>query len=81
MNALSSAIAKMLVPVIKDPHLVWIWGSPAVALFIETCVFYWRYRWMNNDEFMTVDEQSDHKLQIDPAASPGKAPAKDVLLA
>jgi hypothetical protein len=55
MNALSSALAEVLTPAITDPHLIWVWAGPAIALFIQTCIFWWRYRWMNSDAFMTAD--------------------------
>lgn len=32
MNAVSSALAEGLTPVIKDPHLTWVWGGPAVSM-------------------------------------------------
>jgi hypothetical protein len=32
MNALSNALGEILIPVTKDPWLLWIWGAPAVAL-------------------------------------------------
>jgi dipeptide/tripeptide permease len=55
MNALSSALAQVMAPAVKDPHLVWVWASPAIALFVVSVVFYWRYRYMNSDEFMTAE--------------------------
>jgi dipeptide/tripeptide permease len=56
MNALSSALAQALAPAIKDPSLVWVWVGPAIAMFVISVIFYWRYRWMNSDEFMTAGE-------------------------
>lgn len=53
MNALSSALAQVMTPAVKDPNLVWIWASPGIALFFITLVFYWKYRYMNSDAFMT----------------------------
>lgn len=57
MNAFSSAIAQIVTPVTKDPYLIWIWAGPAMSLFVLTIHFYWNYRWMNNDEFMTYEEE------------------------
>lgn len=48
MNALSSALGEILIPVTKDPWLLWIWGSPAVALAAQTMIFWWRFRKLNN---------------------------------
>jgi proton-dependent oligopeptide transporter, POT family len=74
MNALSSALAEILTPAIKDPHLIWVWAGPAIALFVQTCVFWWRYRWMNNDEYMLEDDAttlppSDTKSGLEPTDS------------
>jgi dipeptide/tripeptide permease len=55
MNALSSALAQIMTPAVKDPNLVWVWASPAITLFVVSVVFYWRYRYMNSDEFMTAE--------------------------
>ncbi|KAJ5964991.1 uncharacterized protein N7479_004867 [Penicillium vulpinum] len=52
MSALSSAIGEILIPVTKDPWLLWIWGAPAVALALQTIVFWMRFNKLNN----TVDE-------------------------
>jgi len=56
MNALSSALAEALTPAIVDPHLIWVWGGPTISMFVISVIFYWRYRWMNSDEFMTAEE-------------------------
>ncbi|KAF2434848.1 PTR2-domain-containing protein [Tothia fuscella] len=62
MNALSNALAQIMTPAIKDPNLVWVWASPAIVLFFVTIVFYWRYRYMNSDVFMTEEAvTSDEK--------------------
>lgn len=52
-NALLSALSLAITPGITDPYLVWVWAVPAVALFVQTCFFHWRYRHMNDDEFMS----------------------------
>lgn len=54
-NAISSAIAQIVIPAIQDPTLVWVWASPAICMFVVSVLFYFRYRKMNNDEFMTED--------------------------
>ncbi|PWY63656.1 PTR2-domain-containing protein [Aspergillus eucalypticola CBS 122712] len=53
MTALSSALGEILLPVTEDPDLIWIWGAPAVALALQTIFFWYRFRYLNNDEFMT----------------------------
>lgn len=56
MNALSSAFGEIITPVTTDPYLIWIWAGPAIALAVQTVIFHLRYRHMNNDEFMTHEE-------------------------
>ncbi|KAJ5670934.1 hypothetical protein N7507_000061 [Penicillium longicatenatum] len=57
-NALSSAIGEILVPVTKDPYLIWIWGAPTVALGLQTIIFWWRFRHLDNEQYVAdvVDE-------------------------
>jgi dipeptide/tripeptide permease len=62
MNAMSAAIGEILIPVTKDPFLIWIWAAPAVALFMQTIIFWFRFRHMNNDEFM-LDHDTDRGQQ------------------
>ena len=71
-NALSSALGEALSPVIVDPHLIWVWAGPAIALAILTVIFYWRYRGMDDDEFMTEGKGddttagiNDHAIDLD----------------
>ncbi|KAI1173345.1 POT family protein [Nemania sp. FL0916] len=56
MTALSSALGEILVPAINDPTLVWAWAAPAIALFVQTIIFWWRHRHVNDDVFMTHKE-------------------------
>ncbi|KAI0884949.1 PTR2-domain-containing protein [Annulohypoxylon maeteangense] len=56
MTALSSALGEILIPAIADPTLVWAWAAPAIALFVQTVIFHWRYRNLNDDAFMTHEE-------------------------
>lgn len=60
MTALSKALGEIFSPAIKDPYLVWIWAGPAMALAVQTVIFWIRYRTLNDDEFMT-SEESDLK--------------------
>lgn len=56
MTALSSALGEILIPAIADPTLVWAWAAPAIALFVQTIIFWWRHCNMNDDVFMTSNE-------------------------
>jgi len=52
MTALSSALGEILIPVTQDPYLIWIWAGPAIALAIQGVFFWFRFRHLNNDEYM-----------------------------
>lgn len=52
MNGLASALGEILIPATKDPWLIYIWAGPAVALFLQTILFWFRFHHLNNDEFM-----------------------------
>lgn len=56
MVALSSAFAQILLPSLIDPHLIWAWAAPGIALLVQTIVFWWRHRGINEDAFMTYEE-------------------------
>ncbi|KAI0851914.1 PTR2-domain-containing protein [Daldinia vernicosa] len=56
MTALSSALGEILIPAITDPTLVWAWAAPAIALAIQTIIFWWQHRNVNDDAFMTHEE-------------------------
>ncbi|CRG92670.1 Peptide transporter PTR2 [Talaromyces islandicus] len=56
MNSLSSALGEILIPVTQDPYLIWIWGAPAVALTLQTVLFWFRFKHLNDDAFMTREE-------------------------
>ncbi|OBR14588.1 POT family protein [Colletotrichum higginsianum IMI 349063] len=67
MTALSSALGQILLPSIADPTLIWAWAAPGIALFVQTIVFWYRHRHLNDDVFMTHKEDfesvdSDEKL-------------------
>lgn len=57
MQALSSAIGEILLPVTADPWLVWIWGAPAVALALQTIVFWFRFRHLNKESWTEEEEE------------------------
>lgn len=52
MNGLASALGEILIPATKDPWLIYIWAGPAVALALQIVLFWFRFRHLNNDEFM-----------------------------
>ncbi|KAH0425634.1 POT family protein [Colletotrichum camelliae] len=56
MTALSSALGQILLPSIADPTLVWAWAAPGIALAVQTVVFWFRHRHMNDEVFMTYTE-------------------------
>ncbi|KAK6955653.1 hypothetical protein Daesc_003296 [Daldinia eschscholtzii] len=56
MTALSSALGEILIPAIVDPTLVWAWAAPAIALAVQTVIFWWQHRGVNDDVFMTKEE-------------------------
>ncbi|KAK1500960.1 POT family protein [Colletotrichum abscissum] len=56
MTALSSALGQILLPSIADPTLIWAWAAPGIALFVQTIVFWFRHRHLNDDVFMTYKE-------------------------
>ncbi|KAF2767015.1 putative MFS peptide transporter [Teratosphaeria nubilosa] len=56
MNALSSALGEIVSPATKDPWLIYIWAVPTACLFVQTIIFWFRYRSVNEEEFMTYEE-------------------------
>lgn len=56
MSALSSAIGEVLIPVTKDPWLLWIWGAPTVALAVQTVIFWFRFRHLNDEPYLEEKE-------------------------
>lgn len=64
MQALSSAIGEILLPVTADPWLVWIWGAPAVALALQTIVFWFRFRHLNNESWSEEEEEEEYTTTL-----------------
>lgn len=58
-TALGSALGEVLTPVTVDPYLIWVWAGLAIALAVQTVIFHWSYRKMDNDEFMTYQDDED----------------------
>ncbi|CAF3487648.1 unnamed protein product [Fusarium graminearum] len=52
MQALSSALAQILIPSIADPNLIWAWAAPCIALFIQTIIFWVRHRHVNDEKYL-----------------------------
>ncbi|KAH0524504.1 hypothetical protein TsFJ059_007006 [Trichoderma semiorbis] len=55
-TALSSALGEILIPAIVDPHLIWVWAGPAIALFVQTIVFWLRHHKLDDDIYMLEQE-------------------------
>lgn len=69
MNALSSAIGEILIPVTRDPWLLWIWGAPTVALTVQTVIFWCRFRHLNDEPYFgeREDEPSSPSGKVEKA--------------
>lgn len=66
MTALSSALGEILIPATADPWLIWIWGAPAVALAVQTVIFWFRFRHMNSENYFAdnVDSSQVEGVQV-----------------
>ena len=40
-TALAYALGLVLTPIIRDPYLIWVWAGPAIALFVQTVIFWY----------------------------------------
>ncbi|MCJ1395136.1 hypothetical protein MMC18_008017 [Xylographa bjoerkii] len=58
-TALATALGEVLTPVTVDPYLIWVWAGLAIALAVQTIIFYWTYRKMDNDKFMTYEDDEE----------------------
>lgn len=65
MNALSSALGEILIPVTKDPHLIWMWAGPAIFLSVQTVVFWFRFHHLNDDEYMLSEVAPDSRGPVE----------------
>lgn len=52
MTSLSSALGELLLPATADPYLIWIWAGPAIALAVQTVIFWFRCHHLNDDQYM-----------------------------
>lgn len=48
----------------------WAWAAPAIALFVQTAIFWIRHRGINDDEFMVYDEDPEDREHREPITSP-----------
>ncbi|KAF3392476.1 Peptide transporter PTR2 [Penicillium rolfsii] len=72
MNALSSAIGEILIPATKDPWLLWIWGAPTVALALQTVIFWFRFKHLNDEEYYVTsvaNQESGEDVERKPSTS------------
>ncbi|KAI0423668.1 PTR2-domain-containing protein [Xylaria sp. FL1042] len=56
MTALASALGEILLPALNDPNIIWGWAAPAIALAVQTVIFWYRHRHVNDEVFMTHEE-------------------------
>ncbi|KAJ7877799.1 MFS peptide transporter [Mycena leptocephala] len=72
MSALSSALAEILTPFTEDPKLVWVYIGPAIALFIQTTIFWILYRKVDEEKFMTYEDDGVEAVHVHHDAVEGK---------
>jgi dipeptide/tripeptide permease len=63
MNALSSAIGEILLPATKDPWLLWIWGAPTVALALQTVIFWFRFKHLNDEQYYVTSVENQESVE------------------
>ncbi|KAH8681702.1 POT family-domain-containing protein [Xylariales sp. PMI_506] len=63
MSSLQAALGEILVPAIIDPHLVWVWIGPAIALFAQTAIFWVRHRHVDEDAFMVYESDEEPVIE------------------
>nr|OQO23869.1 hypothetical protein B0A51_05881 [Rachicladosporium sp. CCFEE 5018] len=73
-TALSYALREVITPAIVDPHLIWVWAGPTIALAVQTVIFWFRYRKYNDDAFMIDDTDFDEKV-LDESRAPSETHA------
>ncbi|KAK5991705.1 MFS-type transporter ucsM [Cladobotryum mycophilum] len=67
-TALSSALGEILIPAIRDPHLIWAWAGPAIALFVQTAIFWVRHHKLD-DEIYMLEQDTPTQSQAHLASS------------
>lgn len=63
MNALSSAIGEIMLPATKDPWLLWIWGAPTVALALQTVIFWFRFKHLNDEKYYVTSVENESAVE------------------
>jgi len=56
-TALSSALSEALTPLLVDPYLIWPFVATAAAGFVTAAWFWFAYRELDHDEFMTENNK------------------------
>ncbi|KAF5987167.1 peptide transport [Fusarium coicis] len=64
MQALSSALAQILIPSIKDPNLIWVWAAPGIALFVRTIIFWVRHHHVNDEKFLIRESFEEGEFSV-----------------
>jgi hypothetical protein len=57
-NSLSATLGEAITPAVVDPHLIWVWAGMAIALFVLTVHFYFTFRHMDDDEFISKHNET-----------------------
>ena len=81
-TALATALGEVLTPVTVDLYPIWIWAALAIALAVQTVIFYWTCRGLDNDEFTKYEDDQElleeHRRAsvIDEPADPSESESK-----
>lgn len=59
-TAISSAVAETCTAALVDPHLIWPFVGTAIAGVVSAVIFWFMYRDMDRDEFMSKTNQEDY---------------------
>lgn len=46
--------------------------GPAIALFVQTAIFWWRHHDMDDNAYMTYDDEEDEELSNAPLQTEGE---------
>lgn len=57
--ALSNALGEILIPAIKDPWLIWIWAAPGIALAVQSVLFWYKFRSLDDEEFIKQEDEDE----------------------
>lgn len=59
VNAHSSTLEEILIPITKDQYLIGLWSAPGVVLALQALILIWRFRFVNKDESVTSDDDEE----------------------